>query len=80
MLISMDKAVTCNDWTSAERSGKPHCGHSWPRQGSGVNWMSALKEGGCAPGINLKEQGGPNAPTVGSGGGYGGIYCFALTP
>ncbi|MFO0600208.1 MAG: hypothetical protein U0228_33170 [Myxococcaceae bacterium] len=22
----------------------------------------------------------PNAPTVGSAGGYGAIYCFALTP
>jgi hypothetical protein len=80
MLYRMDKAFTCNDWTNGERTGRPWCGHSWPRQGSGVNWMSALAEGGCAPGINLREQGGPNAPTVGSGGGYGGIYCFALKP
>ena len=80
MLYKMDKASTCNDWTNGERTGKPWCGHSWPRNGSGVNWMSALGEGGCAPGINLVEQGGPNAPTVGSGGGYGGIYCFALKP
>jgi hypothetical protein len=80
MLYKMDMASTCNDWTSSAMSGRPWCGHSWPRQGSGVNWMSALGEGGCAPGINLKEQGGPNAPTVGSGGGYGGIYCFAMKP
>lgn len=80
MLYRMDKQYTCNDWTSSERSGRPWCGHSWPRTGSGVNWMSALAEGGCAPGINLREQGGPNAPTVGAGGGYGGIYCFALKP
>lgn len=50
--------------------------------GSGENWMSALNEAGCAPGVSLIEMGPPNPadPTVGSGGGYGGIYCFALTP
>lgn len=60
----------------------PWCGHSWPRKGSGENWMSALAEGGCAPGVNLKETGGPEPGvyTVGTGGGYGAIYCFALTP
>jgi hypothetical protein len=80
MLQSTNPNATCNDWTNSARTGRPWCGHSWPRQGSGVNWMSALAEGGCAPGVNLREMGGPNAPTVGSGGGYGGIYCFALTP
>jgi hypothetical protein len=80
MLRGTDMAATCNDWTSSAMSGRPWCGHSWPRSGSGVNWMSALSEGGCAPGINLKEMGGPNAPTVGAGGGYGGIYCFAMKP
>ncbi|HET7544444.1 MAG TPA: hypothetical protein VFK05_31450 [Polyangiaceae bacterium] len=46
------------------------------------NWMSALTESGCKAGANLVEQGGPmaNAVTVGSGGGYGGFYCFALKP
>ena len=50
--------------------------------GSGANWMSALDEAGCAPGVNLVQDGPPHAdmPTVGSGGGYGAIYCFALTP
>jgi hypothetical protein len=85
---------TCHDWTSSVGSdGKPRVGHSWPRGGgggggfgrgggSGDNWMSALDEAGCAPGINLIEMGGPDPrnPTVGSGGGYGGIYCLALTP
>lgn len=49
---------------------------------SGESWTSALNEAGCAPGVNLIEMGPPNPddPTVGSGGGYGGIYCFALTP
>ena len=44
--------------------------------------MSALQEGGCAPGINLENGGGPQIGvyTVGTGGGYGGIYCFALAP
>jgi hypothetical protein len=49
--------------------------------GSMCNWMSALDEAGCAPGVNLVQNGGPgNDGTVGSGGGYGGFYCFALTP
>jgi hypothetical protein len=86
---------TCRDWSSSVGSdGKPRVGHSWPRGGgggggsvrpgggSGDNWMSSLDEAGCAPGINLIEMGGPDPrnPTVGSGGGYGGIYCLALTP
>lgn len=87
-LYSMQMSNTCNDWTSAEavnpggRGRGPWCGHSWPRTGSGVNWMSALAEGGCGPGVNLREQGGPlpGVYNVGTGGGYGGIYCFALTP
>lgn len=77
---------TCLDWTANAGNktleGQPRVGHSWPRQGSGVNWMSALIESGCAPGVNLIEMGGPmpGSNTVGSGGGYGGFYCFALTP
>jgi hypothetical protein len=44
--------------------------------------MSALAEGGCAPGVNLEETGGPQQGvyTVGTGGGYGAIYCFSLSP
>lgn len=50
--------------------------------GDMANWMSALTEAGCAPGVFLVEMGGPKAdnPTVGSGGGYGGFYCFAMNP
>ena len=84
LLYMSSMNYTCNDWTtSAATTGMgPWVGHSWPRQGSGTNWMSALREGGCAPGINLMESGGPKPGeyTVGTGGGYGGIYCFALVP
>jgi hypothetical protein len=47
-----------------------------------ANWMSSLDESGCAPGVNLLETGPPDprSNTVGSGGGYGGFYCFALVP
>ncbi len=90
------QTATCADWTStATNIGKPRVGHSWPRTMLVTNdiqspppgdqdmadWRSALDESGCAPGINLLETGGPgNDGTVGSGGGYGGIYCFALVP
>jgi hypothetical protein len=87
--------ATCLDWTSAEGNtsseGRPRVGHAWPRGGGGGgppgggdmnHWMSSLTESGCAPGVNLIETGGPDPSesTVGSGGGYGGFYCFALTP
>lgn len=87
--------ATCADWTgNTGTEGKPRVGHSWPRYGMGpgpgpgpggispANWMSALDESGCAPGVSLIEMGppDPNSDTVGSGGGYGGFYCFALTP
>jgi hypothetical protein len=50
--------------------------------GDSNNWMGALTESGCKAGANLIDQGGPlqGAVTVGSGGGYGGFFCFALTP
>lgn len=92
-LFSTDASYTCQDWTTTEgKAGKPRCGHSWPRGGgggpgggggSGENWMSALNESGCEPGAFIIEMGPPGANgtlSVGDGGGYGGIYCFALTP
>jgi hypothetical protein len=88
--------ATCNSWTgNTGTEGKPRVGHSWPRTGgpggmpgggpagmNPANWMSSLDESGCAPGVNLIESGPPmqNANTVGSGGGYGGFYCFSLVP
>jgi len=73
---------TCSDWTSTG-SGRPMAGHSWPG-GPSRNWMSAHAMQGCAPGVNLVQQmgGGPGGgdACVGCEGGYGGIYCLALTP
>jgi len=64
--------------------GRPGGGRPDPSGGDGspANWMSSLHESGCAPGVNLVEMGPPMADstTVGSGGGYGGIYCFSLVP
>jgi hypothetical protein len=50
--------------------------------GAPSNWLSALSEAGCAPGAHTVEMGPPREdnPSVGSGGGYGAIYCFALLP
>jgi hypothetical protein len=51
--------------------------------GGDINsWMSSLTESGCAPGVSLIEMGPPDpfSNTVGSGGGYGGFYCFSLDP
>jgi hypothetical protein len=75
------KTGTCADWTSTDKAaGRPRCGHSWPR--GTQSWISVLDEAGCGAGINLVEMGGPKLsdPTVGSGGGYGGIYCLSTVP
>jgi hypothetical protein len=62
----------------------PNFGDGGPGMGEfdPANWMSSLNEAGCGPGVHLVEMGPPReeTPTVGSGGGYGGIYCFALSP
>ncbi len=83
-LYCSDWSCTCHDWTSSVgKDGHPRVGHTWPRgTGEMANWISALDEAGCGAGINLVETGPPDPsnPTVGSGGGYGGIYCLALTP
>jgi hypothetical protein len=80
-LDSQGLTATCQDWTSPmSNGGRPRCGVSWPRA-SLTHWISVLNEGGCAPGTTpgggaqSGEQG-----TVGALGGYGGFYCFALTP
>ena len=66
---------------SGGASGTGGRGGGMGGMGSMCNWMSALDESGCAPGVNLIQNGGPgNDGVIGSGGGYGGWYCFALTP
>jgi len=79
-----------HSWPRSGGGGFPGGGGNggFPGGGGGMgdwdpeNWMSSLDEAGCAPGVSLIEMGPPNAnnPTVGSGGGYGGFYCFALSP
>jgi len=90
-LYANNPAVTCSDWTKSARdtADAPRVGLSWPRRGGGggggagsQHWLSAMDESGCAPEVGIIEMGPPNQanPTVGSGGGYGAIYCFALMP
>jgi hypothetical protein len=81
-LWSTGLAGTCQDWTNATAAGgKPHVGYTFPR-GSTNNWISIMDEPGCLAGGTITQTGGadPNDPSVGSSGGYGGFYCFALTP
>ncbi|HEX6245341.1 MAG TPA: hypothetical protein VFZ61_30675 [Polyangiales bacterium] len=84
-------ANTCMDWTTTTNSGGggggggggsgPNIGHSWPRSSNnGANWISDHRAGGCAKGINTMNGSTDGTATVGAGGGYGGFYCFALTP
>ncbi|MDQ2643934.1 MAG: hypothetical protein M3020_08980 [Myxococcota bacterium] len=75
-----DGESTCDDWTSTEAQGRPRVGHSWPA-GSGMNWIQAHSVTGCAAGVGIVQGGkGTGSGSVGALGGYGGIYCFALTP
>jgi hypothetical protein len=81
------QTATCMDWTTTSKdnvtTGRPRIGFSWSVQGR-TNWISGQDEGGCGAGVTGvgTENGGsdPKNPIVGSGGGYGGIYCFAMVP
>lgn len=47
------------------------------------HWMSTWEAPGCARGVDVSGKslaGNPGDNFVGSGGGYGGFYCFALNP
>jgi hypothetical protein len=81
MLASTNPADTCNDWTSAAATGggRPTCGHSWSRTGR-QQWIQEHTVPGCAPGVNLKDNSVNAGNCIGCNGGYGGLYCFALTP
>jgi hypothetical protein len=46
-----------------------------------MSWIQAHEAPGCEPSVNLVQGGGSgNNNGIGSNGGYGGIYCFALMP
>jgi hypothetical protein len=80
----LSPGATCLGWTStgpATSAGRPRTGFAWAF-GPRTNWISGFIEGGCGAGLVLEERGGPdpNNPVVGSGGGYGAIYCFADAP
>jgi hypothetical protein len=82
--------ATCWGWTRNTKEGCPRMGRSWCSSasctpaggGSGTNWMSAWNAVGCAPGGTLAQSGGgtPSTRQIGSAGGYGGFYCFAVRP
>lgn len=58
----------------------PMLGHSWPAA-SGQHWIASHGSHSCAAGVNLNAFTGPgDGSSIGAGGGYGGIYCFALHP
>ena len=84
-LYSTTLGSTCNDWTSAVGStGRPMAGHSWPG-GPSQHWIQGHTVPGCAPGVCTTQAGGGCSTAcpsggVGCSGGYGAIYCFALTP
>lgn len=88
--------ATCDDWTSTTVDSKPRSGLSWTRKGFGglgktefggmmnmQSWVSSWSLPGCEAGIDLEESTGagkPGVKIIGSGGGYGGFYCFSTTP
>lgn len=72
--------ATCNDWTSAAAgTPRPRVGHAWPATNIG-HWISAHDASGCLPGISLDAAGSGATGSVGAMGGYGAIYCLALSP
>jgi hypothetical protein len=85
------QVATCQDWTSNTLHGRTGnqfgndaqvpVGHSWPRgANNGRHWIQDHAVNGCEAGALVTP--GPGAGgddfRVGAGGGYGGIYCFAL--
>jgi hypothetical protein len=84
-----DGSNSCADWTSTTATlpggggamglAGPRIGHSWPA-GSGQHWAAAHNTAGCVPSVNLVQGGAGVANGIGNLGGYGAIYCFALTP
>jgi hypothetical protein len=91
-LISDAGTATCDNWTNREKGyGKPQIGHSWPRylddtDIAATHWCSTTLHTarGCGTIINTTSINYESITTdygggVGSTGGYGAIYCFALS-
>lgn len=85
------RVATCENWTSSTLRGEQGngfggggqvpVGHSWPRSNNnGRQWIQDHTVNGCEPGANVEGGGGAEEGDfrVGAGGGFGGIYCFAL--
>jgi hypothetical protein len=83
---------SCDDWTSTTALPEGSLegqgglqnglrfGHAWPAF-SGQGWQTVHAGHACGAGTNFIQDFDPDANdpnTVGGGGGYGGIYCFAV--
>ena len=84
--------ATCSDWTSTSTNnktvaqggvGRPKTGFCWSISNR-RHWIDGQEEGGCGAGVTgvgtVNGGSDPNNPIVGSGGGYGAFYCFAMVP
>jgi hypothetical protein len=79
-LYSNDAKNTCNDWTSTTLEGIfVMAGHPGLTGGAG-HWLQSHPERSCVPGVRLGDAGNGDGSSIGSGGGWGGFYCFALSP
>jgi hypothetical protein len=79
-LYSPDAKNTCNDWTSNRLEAIfVMTGHPSFTTGAS-NWLQSHPERSCVPGVRLGDAGNGDGSSIGSGGGWGGFYCFALTP
>lgn len=75
-----DPRNTCMDWTDAAIDRvRISTGHSWLISDVD-NWMNAHYELSCKPGVRLDSGGVSDGSSIGAGGGWGGFYCFALSP
>jgi hypothetical protein len=79
----VDGAHTCENWETNETTAAnpPRTGFSYVIANR-RHWYYGQVEGGCGAGFDIDGSGpaNPSIHHVGSGGGYGGFYCFALKP
>ena len=75
-----DRKNSCNDWTNSTLEAVfVMCGHAWLATGI-AHWIQAHPERSCVAGYNITSNGTSDGSSIGAGGGWGGFYCFALTP